>query len=88
MKQGEQELALTALRLRAVSPEFWNDFLTALKVHESDVREAMVTSPLELLQIAQGRAQECARLVRLLQEAPQRAEQIEQGKVNARERHR
>jgi hypothetical protein len=73
---SDRELILRAAALARRSPQEWSEFLAAFKDYTDVNRERCVSSPLDTLPVAQGRAQNCAALLRLFQECVQTADQI------------
>lgn len=75
--KAEDRLQLMAIHLARRAPREWPDFLDALSAYVDLQRETLTQSPLETLQVNQGRAQNAARLHKLLSEALPSADKIE-----------
>lgn len=74
MSNPKLKLSETALRLRGAAPALWNEFLADFESYARTVATEMVSSSLPDLPVAQGRAQECARIVQILTNAPDTVE--------------
>jgi hypothetical protein len=75
---------MAAAHLSRQAPETWGQFMVALGEYANSRRDECVQSSVEKLQVAQGRAQICVQLVRLLADCNKTAEAIEkQGAHNA-----
>lgn len=74
---NDRDLILEAARLARNAPESWNKFLGALAKYTNDQRDNCIRSPIELLPVAQGRAQACTHLLGLLEECLVLADKIE-----------
>lgn len=65
----------------------WDNFLTALRAYDRETQKLLVQSPIELLQVIQGRAQGCAQLLEIFEHCKTIAETADQKmKVNLNER--
>lgn len=73
----DRELTLAAARLARSAPESWERFLGALSLYSQSQTEICISSPLDVLQVNQGRAQASAALLRLLANAVKDADRIE-----------
>lgn len=73
---SEQELIRAAANLARANRPDWEVFLRALQGHVDTLKDHCVSSPLEHLQVAQGRAQAARDLLRTLQTAVQTADHI------------
>ena len=73
----ETELTLAAARIARSSPDAWDRFIAAFQAYSSQQIQNCIQSPLELLPVAQGRAQTTARLYGLLSECVSSADKIE-----------
>jgi hypothetical protein len=61
-----------------MAPREWSDFLAAFKAYTDNRRDQCVSSPSDAILAAQGRAQQCASLVRLFDECLKTADQIQE----------
>jgi hypothetical protein len=70
------ELSLAAARLSRAAPNGWDDFLRAMKTY-SDWKSADVVAatPADIF-TAQGRARQCTDLLKLFEDAIQRAKSL------------
>lgn len=75
---SDRDLILRSATLARSRPQEWSEFLAAFKEYTDVQRERCVSSPLDTLPVAQGRAQNCAALLRLFQECVQNADQIQE----------
>lgn len=76
MRSTQTELQLKAADMRAVDIRRWDEFLAVLEKHSHETAIAMVNSPVDGLEGAQGRAKHAAELVKLLRDAPSTAEKL------------
>lgn len=74
---SDRELILKAASLARRAPEEWKHFLGALSNYNEKQRDNLVASPLDMLPVAQGRAQLCTALLGLLEECLTSADKIE-----------
>ncbi len=74
---NDRELIFAAAKLARSAPENWDEFIGALSNYTDIQISNCISSTLEELQRAQGRAQNAATLLRLLREALKTADQIE-----------
>jgi len=73
---SDVQLIVASAALARRAPEEWLDFLAAFKNYTDTRRDQCVSSPVDTLQVAQGRAQQCVSLLRLLEECVKTADQI------------
>lgn len=74
---NDRELIFASAKLARSAPETWEEFIRALSNYTDIQISNCISSPLEELQRAQGRAQNSVTLLRLLREALKTADQIE-----------
>lgn len=74
---AEGRLALAAVGLQARAPENWQEFLVAFTDYANVQRDNCIQSPVAQLQVAQGRAQQCAQLLKILENCRDTADSIE-----------
>jgi len=74
---SDRDLIIAAAKLARGAPETWEEFLGALQVYTEAQISNCISSPLEELQRAQGRAQNASALLRLIRDALKNADQIE-----------
>lgn len=72
----EVQVAKAVADVRSTNPQGWTTLLDALSARALFKAEECISSPIERLQVAQGRAQEARELLSILQNAPKLAEQI------------
>jgi hypothetical protein len=77
MAAPKLQLARAALALRARDPSAWEEFLAALDVHATEVRDGFLKAPQQELLLIQGRAQACAHLLDELRAAQRTVEQAD-----------
>ena len=65
----DEALLRAATALRAASPSAWAELLQALKERSLDLARQTVQAPSAMVLVAQGRAQESARLQEVLESA-------------------
>lgn len=70
------ELIRRAASLARAAPREWQDFLGALRSHVDTTKDQCISSPLESLQVAQGRAQYSVALLRLFETCTKVADQM------------
>jgi hypothetical protein len=75
-----KELIFAAAALARSSPENWQRFLTAFKGHCDELKDQCVASPVEMLQVTQGRAQAATGLLKDLTGANSKATELESRK--------
>ena len=63
---NDKDLVLAAANLARAAPERWKNFMDALAAYTEDKGIECIQSPIDMLQVAQGRAQGLAALGRLL----------------------
>lgn len=73
----EDMLVQRAAHLARLNPEVWGLFMRALGDFSTNITYNCITSPLEELPRAQGRAQAIARIVDLLADCTLKAEKLE-----------
>lgn len=74
----DRELVHRAAALaRAAHPE-WQEFLRAMQEYTDEIRDHCISSPVEALQVSQGRAQNCRDLLRLFAECQETSDQMKQ----------
>ena len=73
---SDRDLILKSAAVARRSHQEWSDFLAALKSYTDTKRDQCVSSPVDTLQVAQGRAQQCVALLRLLEDCVKTADQI------------
>jgi hypothetical protein len=73
---SDRDLILKAANLARRAPQDWEQFIGALKIYTDIRRDQCVSSPVDTLQVAQGRAQQSASLLRLLEECVKTADQM------------
>ena len=71
------KLILAAAQLRRAAAPLWDDFLQQLKAYSDTQRDYCVQAPLEILPVAQGRAQGVAALLTILSGCIEQAEKLE-----------
>ena len=77
---SDRELIFTSAAIARRAPEEWSDFLAAFKSYTETRRDQCVSSPVDTLQVAQGRAQQCVSLLRLFEDCVKTADQITEKK--------
>lgn len=73
---SDRDLIFTSAAIARRAPEEWSDFLAAFKTYTDARRDQCVSSPVDTLQVAQGRAQQCVSLLRLFEDCIRTADQI------------
>jgi hypothetical protein len=81
---AEQNLIIAAARLSRASPESWDEFLKAFHLYAWDLAELLVSSPPDMVHIAQGRAQGVAAVSRLLDKCRETAASMDANQSSAR----
>ncbi len=71
------QIVVAAMRLRASSPEAWDQFLTAVREFSARTAMEMIRCPPENLNRAQGMAQMASDLTSTLIEAPKLYEKMQ-----------
>lgn len=74
------EVTQAAARIARVAPEQWKMFMAAVAQYTNHQRENCVNSPLAVLPVMQGRAQNATELHKLLEACLSEAEKIERNK--------
>lgn len=82
--QPRDNLTIKAAALARQSPELWAEFVEAFAVVTKLHQDNLLRSPLEVLQVTQGRAQMSNELCRALTEAVSNADKIKNGINNVR----
>jgi hypothetical protein len=77
---SDRDLIITSAAIARRAPDEWTDFLAAFKSYTDTRRDQCVSSPVDMLQVAQGRAQQCVSLLRLFEECIRTADQITEKK--------
>lgn len=75
--QPELPLVVAAARLARTAPPDWNQFVDAVVTYANQQAMACILSPVENLQVAQGRAQMAHRIAALLQGCVSMADKLE-----------
>ena len=73
---NQRDLIMKTASLARRAPEEWSAFLGAFSEYAATTRDQCVSSPIDSVLIAQGRARECGSLLRLFTECPKTADQI------------
>jgi hypothetical protein len=73
----ETDLITAAARIARSSPDAWDRFVAAVQAYSSQQITHCIQSPLDLLPVAQGRAQATARLYGILAECIASADKLE-----------
>lgn len=73
---ADREVILKAADLARSRPQEWAAFVAALDTYTTTIRDQCISSPLDVLPVAQGRAQQCVALLRLLENCVKAADQI------------
>ena len=76
MLKSNEALVLASTDLAKASPENWRRFLEALAFRSENMRELLVNSPSDTLQVQQGHAREIAQLLKTLQNCVQLADKL------------
>ena len=74
---NDRDLIMKAAFVARSAPEGWKHFLGALSQYNEKQRDNCVSSPIEQLPVAQGRAQATAHLLGLLADCQSMADKIE-----------
>jgi hypothetical protein len=74
---SDRDLILKTASLARMAPKEWSDFLAAFKSYTDQRRDQCVSSPVDTILVSQGRAQQCASLLRLFDECMTTADQIQ-----------
>lgn len=74
----DRELIIAAADLARSSPRSWEAFLQAMQDYTDEKRDQCISSPVEALQVSQGRAQNSRDLLRLFTDCLKTSEQIKQ----------
>jgi len=73
---NNRDLIMKTASLARRAPEEWSAFLGAFSEYADTTRDQCVSSPIDSVLIAQGRARECGSLLRLFTDCPKIADQI------------
>jgi len=73
---GDKELIFAAADLSRTAPREWAAFIAALGVYTDNKRDLCIQSPPDNIRTAQGRAQECVAIFRLLKDCSREADEI------------
>ena len=73
---SDKELIQAAAQLARSAPQQWDEFVAAYQNYTDDKILAVVQAPVEMLQVAQGRAQGLTSLGRVLLDCRKTAESI------------
>lgn len=71
-----RSLTVRAAELASRAPEDWQLFIESLTAHVDEARDNCIRSPLDMLQINQGRAQALTAILQTLRDAPRLARQL------------
>lgn len=63
----DHRLIFAAAKIRREVPEAFEEFLKAFRAFAETVRDDCIRAPSEHLSVAQGRAQNCTQILRLLE---------------------
>lgn len=80
MSDAHRDLIKASADLARANPEEWRRFLGVVRAYTDTQRDNVVSSPLDVLPVAQGRAQACVALLRLFEDCLQTADQIKERK--------
>lgn len=74
----DRELTHRAAALARAAPREWPEFLQAMQEYTDEIRNHCISSPVETLQVSQGRAQNCRDLLRLFAECQETSDQMKE----------
>lgn len=74
---SDKDLILNTARLARRAPDEWQHFLGALAKYVETQRSYCIQSPLDILPVAQGRAQACTAILALFTDCLSSADKIE-----------
>lgn len=77
MTPAEKQIVLAAAHLARTAPESWKRLLGAFHLYTTATHHNLISSPLDELPRAQGRAQTARDILALLENCIQSADQIE-----------
>jgi hypothetical protein len=77
---NDRNLILVSAAIARRAPEEWSEFLEAFKSYTDTKRDQCISSPVDTIQVAQGRAQQCVSLLRLFEDCVRAADQIAEKK--------
>lgn len=81
--RGEEDLIRVVMRLRAASPQAWDDFVKVMGMLAAVKAAELVKAPTETVHQVQGQARAFDDIASMLREAPmkaQKAEEVRHGK--------
>lgn len=87
LKEAKVTLARASVELGSRGLQDWDNFIQAVRAYDREAQKLLVQSPVELLQVIQGRAQGIAQLLETFEQCKQIAEtanQIEKANKNER----
>jgi hypothetical protein len=73
---SEKDLIITASNLSRAAPEQWDKFVAAFEVSAGQKMAECISANIDMLAVAQGRAQACAALLALLKDCRKQADKI------------
>lgn len=76
----DREFSLAIASLTRSAPTDWERFLAAYRVYNAGLLKQLIASPVDQLQVAQGRAKNGDELLRIFEGARLAAEQITKGR--------
>jgi hypothetical protein len=74
----DNKLTLAAANVARAAPQFWAEMIKALNDQTETQRNACISSPPDMLQVAQGRAQYATALLSLLKDCVHDVDQMRQ----------
>lgn len=77
MSSSDAQFTVAAEKLKRAAPKEFDEFLAAFKSIASQAQTTLLSAPLADLQGAQGQAQMAARLLKLLRNCSERADQLQ-----------
>jgi hypothetical protein len=75
---SDRDLIFKSAALARSSPQEWSEFLGALRAYTDTIRNQCISSPLDVLPVAQGRAQNCVALLGIFEGCVRAADQIQE----------
>lgn len=76
MIDTQSELTIAAAEVKHAAPAQWQGMLEKLSQFTDKAKEDCIRSPVEMIQVTQGRAQQCALLFELFRDADKEANRI------------
>ena len=76
----DDELVMAAAELRRNAPEGFQKFLEAFRAYTNKTKDECISSPIDTLPVAQGRARGCAAILRMLDDCLTLADKREKKK--------